>query len=59
MKRTILLFFATVMTTVMMAGNVTPEQALQKATNAVADQPEEVAKAPAKPKYQVKGKWFK
>lgn len=35
------------------------KQALQVATNAVADQPEEVAKAPAKPKYQVKGKWFK
>ena len=35
------------------------QQALRKATNAVADQPEEVAKAPAKPKYQVKGKWFK
>ena len=35
MKRTILLFFATVMTTVMMAGNVTPEQALQKATQFV------------------------
>ena len=34
------------------------QQALQAATNAVADQPEE-AKAPAKPKYQVKGKWFK
>lgn len=35
------------------------KQALQVATNAVADQPEEIAKTPAKPKYQVKGKWFK
>lgn len=34
------------------------QQALQVATNAVADQQDEV-KAPAKPKYQVKGKWFK
>jgi len=32
MKRTFLLFLAAIMTTVMMAGNVTPEQALQKAT---------------------------
>jgi len=35
------------------------KQALQVATNAVADQSEEAVKAPAKPKYQVKGKWFK
>lgn len=34
------------------------QQELQVATNAVADQQDEV-KAPAKPKYQVKGKWFK
>lgn len=40
---------------------VDPQQkkSLQVATNAVADQPEEIAKTPAKPKYQVKGKWFK
>lgn len=35
------------------------KQALQVATNAVADQSDEAVKAPAKPKYQVKGKWFK
>ena len=40
---------------------VDPQQkkSLQVATNAVADQSEEAVKAPAKPKYQVKGKWFK
>lgn len=39
---------------------VAQQQALQTATNAVATYTEETkAQAPAKPKYQVKGKWFK
>ena len=37
---------------------VSQQQVLQTATHAVATQQEEV-KAPVKPKYQVKGKWFK
>lgn len=41
------------------AVSVQQKQALQVATNAVADKPEEMVQAPAKPKYQVKGKWFK
>ena len=35
MKRTLLLLLTAIMTTMMMAGNVTPEQALQKATHFV------------------------
>ena len=35
------------------------QQVLQTATNAVAVHKEEAKAAPAKPKYQVKGKWFK